>query len=307
MKLHIVNGSTTADGVRGAGIEGVVVEYADVLHDGPVLPDDDGEAFLDQRASFLAECGLASKPDARRHLHIWEERAAHFRDYDEVVLWYEHDLFDQLLLIRVLNWWWKHAPMDPPSLVSPAAYLGAMSAEELAVHFERRERVTEAQLTLAASAWEAFTATNPRGLVRTVQHENTRVLPHLDGALHRLLDEYPSVYNGLGRTEHQVLEILNLAPLTAFDLFAANARREERVFMGDTTFFIRLRRLLDGPHPLVARNTDAEPLQLTDEGRRVLEGEADNIAINGIDHWIGGVHLTRDSVWRWNGEDCVRA
>ena len=27
-----------------------------------------------------------------------------FADYDEVVLWFEHDLFDQLLLIRHLDW-----------------------------------------------------------------------------------------------------------------------------------------------------------------------------------------------------------
>ena len=30
---------------------------------------------------------------------------------------------------------------------------------------------------------------------------------------------------------------------------------------------------------------------LTDAGRGVLDGAADHVALNGIDRWIGGVHL----------------
>jgi hypothetical protein len=40
---------------------------------------------------------------------------------------------------------------------------------------------------------------------------------------------------------------------------------------------------------------------LTDAGRRVLDGAADHVALNGIDRWIGGVHLVgRDVAWRWD-------
>jgi hypothetical protein len=36
-------------------------------------------------------------------------------------------------------------------------------------------------------------------------------------------------------------------------------------------------------------------------GTRVLAGEADQIALNGIDRWIGGVHLHGHHVaWRWD-------
>ena len=44
-----------------------------------------------------------------------------------------------------------------------------------------------------------------------------------------------------------------------------------------------------------------DPLQLTDAGRAVLAGEADHVAICGVDRWIGGVHLQgRDVPWRWD-------
>jgi hypothetical protein len=40
---------------------------------------------------------------------------------------------------------------------------------------------------------------------------------------------------------------------------------------------------------------------LTDAGRRVLDGAADHVTLNGIDRWNGGVHLAaRDVPWRWD-------
>ena len=42
-------------------------------------------------------------------------------------------------------------------------------------------------------------------------------------------------------------------------------------------------------------------MRLTAAGRRVLQGDADHVALNGIHRWIGGVHLAGpDSPWRWD-------
>ena len=301
--LHIVNGTTTQQGIEESGIGGDISEFADVLHEGPVPYDDNMDEWLQVRSRFIAECGWVVYETALATSRKWQRALDSFRDYEEVILWYEHDVFDQLLLIRHLHWWWKHAPVDPPSLVSPEDYLGPMSGAQLHALFDARTRVTEAQLTLASSAWQAFTSEDPREVVRIVQRENTADLPHLQGALIRMLEEYPSASNGLARTERQILEILDQSPLIAYDVFTANARREERVFMGDSTFFLRLQRMLDAKNPLIERKTDDAPVHVTDAGRRVLEGTEDDVVLNGVDKWIGGVHLTRNNDWRWNGEE----
>ena len=42
-------------------------------------------------------------------------------------------------------------------------------------------------------------------------------------------------------------------------------------------------------------------MHLTDSGARVLAAQADQIALNGIDRWIGGVHPHGHHVpWRWD-------
>ena len=51
-------------------------------------------------------------------------------------------------------------------------------------------------------------------------------------------------------------------------------------------------------------------MRLTGTGARLLAGEADQVALNGIDRWIGGVHLQGHRVpWRWDDgtETIVRA
>jgi hypothetical protein len=46
---------------------------------------------------------------------------------------------------------------------------------------------------------------------------------------------------------------------------------------------------------------NASVLKLTDVGRRVLAGRADHVTLNGVDRWIGGVHLRGHRVrWRWS-------
>jgi hypothetical protein len=190
-------------------------------------------------------------------------------------------------------------------LVSPADYLGAMAPAQLLELFAARECVSDAQMELAHRAWRAVTAAHPSALCELIDAE-TSVLPHLRGAIIRLLEEYPSTFNGLGRTERQVLDILAQSPLNAFDLFAANARREERVFMGDTTFFARVAALMRSRRPLVEGDLNSGSLRLTGHGQAVQAGEADNVALNGIDKWIGGVRVTERNLWRWNGHACVR-
>jgi hypothetical protein len=46
-------------------------------------------------------------------------------------------------------------------------------------------------------------------------------------------------------------------------------------------------------------------MSLTDTGRRIMEGSADHVALNGIDRWMGGAHLTSAHHWRWDGNALV--
>jgi len=83
--------------------------------------------------------------------------------------------------------------------------------------------------------------------------------------------------------------------------------------VGDLWLFDRLRRMATAPQPAVVlegndttsmRGTD---VQLTEFGRAILRGRANFVHANGIDDWIGGVHLDSASnrVWVRDGEGAL--
>src|SRR5207302_9253508 len=124
---------------------------------------------------------------------------------------------------------------------------GQLNEDQLASLLGTRQRVTSQQLELGRNAWRAFTSPDPAELEQ-LAHDNTSVLPFLAGALRRFLEEYPATRNGLPRTERQILTVLAAGPKSPANLFLAMYPLEERVFMGDGTFWDRLKRLVAGPH-----------------------------------------------------------
>jgi hypothetical protein len=90
-------------------------------------------------------------------------------------------------------------------------------------------------------------------------------------------------------------------------VFARLGEREARPYLADLFFFRIVARLARARAPLLELDppggevTAATGLRPAAAGRRVLRGEADHVALNGIDRWIGGVHLHGEVArWRWD-------
>jgi hypothetical protein len=322
--LHITNGDSAAQTLREFLTDPVLVT-CDVLHDGPA-PAVDGDEWHAVRARFLTSAFEAESAATRAALAAFDRRVGEALDQGEVVLWFEHDLFDQLLLIRTLDLIANAQDVASGSsratvsLICIGAFrgverfigLGQLNAQQLASLHPTRTRVTREAFALASEAWRAFRSRDPRELydlwVRL--KADTASLPFLPDALHRLFEEYPSTANGLSRSAAAALRALDAGPLDAGALFHETQQQEARPFLGDLGFFGIIRSLAAARVPLVAVEPDvAAPdlrgyaVSLTDRGRDVLTGRADAVALNGIDEWRGGVHLEgRDrSPWRWDG------
>jgi hypothetical protein len=289
--LHVTNGDSVVNTLRQTTIGGAVVAWKDTLHEGPV-PEVPRHELLQVRAAFLAEAVPAND---RAVLGEFERRDTQLLDAlvrgDEVVLWFEHDLYDQLQLVDALGL--AHGADRAPELIVVDSYFGELSAHELQALWPTRTPATHGALCTAASVWAAFRSPDPTALVDWASRAGTD-LPFLPAALARLLEELPAPADGLSRTERSTLEVIAAGARTPLAAFAASQQLEEARFLGDTWFFRTLSGLRQG---LV----DGHELRLTPMGERVLRGEEDRVDVLGIDRWLGGTHLTRDNVWRWDG------
>ncbi|MBV8200901.1 MAG: DUF1835 domain-containing protein [Acidobacteria bacterium] len=312
--LHVLNGDAAAEGLRTAGIAGEVTLSADVLYEGPAVAASP-ERWRRERARFLAASGYEGYDECLARLTSWDRALEDFRRHDEVVLWFEHDLFDQLHVCRLLDWFAaRDTGLTDLSLIDvgpDGEYLGRMPPQQLAGLLDARRPVDAAQQRLACAAWEAYRAPEPVGL-ESLLRADTTALPHLAAALRRHCEEFPGIHDGLSRSERQALAAAAAAgPLPFCDLFAAAQRQEELRFMTDRSLLRRLRDLAAGARPLLRleppggawSSAAGNPMvAITATGSRVLAGKEDWIALRGgIDLWLGGVHLHgQRPAWRWD-------
>src|SRR5213075_1400002 len=95
-------GDSAADILRCI-VDGPVEVAADVLHEGP-CPADDGDAWYEARARFLMPYAGMTLEELKAGLAGADQVIADAcANHQPIELWFEHDLFDQLALIRTLD------------------------------------------------------------------------------------------------------------------------------------------------------------------------------------------------------------
>jgi hypothetical protein len=312
--LHVTNGDSVLAGFREGGIPGTYLAWRDVLHDGPVPQTASLEALSDVRAQVLSEFGgEGDYAGLRAELAERDRTLTAFREHDETVLWFEHDLYDQLQLLQILDCLSREdrdgarvslIQIDRHPGVSPFFGLGQLSGRQLADLLPSRQPVSPVQFANGREAWSAFCAPDPRGLAALAQ-SSIEEMPFLSAALTRCLEEYPSARDGLSRTERQLLEAGASGARHRRDYYVASSSRESCPW-GDLSVYARLDRLSFAPGPAVDRQGPDE-FALNERGRRILAGEKDWFREAGRDAWIGGVHLDAGArrQWRWDGRTIV--
>ena len=319
--LHVTNGESAGNTLRQTGLGGAVLPWQDVLHEGPV-PDVSRAELLRIRASFLSECGWGRAGTIRSSLERRDRQLRRaLRNGRRVVLWFEHDLYDQLQLLDALalaqGLGGSLESIVVGSFPGKPVFrgLGELSPDELETLWPVRHEVTAETLATAAAAWAAFRAPEPTGLAELAALDS-EPLPFLAAAVVRLLEELPYVSDGLSRTERQTLQVISGGTRTPFDVFLATQNLEEAPFLGDTWFFRSLSALGQGDARLL-ETQDGEPLpaapplsnareyawlelRVTEAGERVLEGRGDRVDLLGVGRWLGGTHVTPESTWRWD-------
>lgn len=312
--LHIANGSATTDLIAAAGIPGTLSIWADPLYEGPVPAGLTDAELVDVRGRYLG--GDDPDSDPVNDLRRWRAVIADHDSYEELILWFEHDLFDQLNLIQVLTWIVEHLSVPKRvSLVLVGSFpgrpefhgLGELTPGELASLLDTRQPISEAQYTLAQTSWSAFRASTPHAL-DDLRHNDTSALPYLSAAILRFLQEYPWTRDGLSRTERRLLELAQGRDVKLSVAFPRMHDGEKAYYVTDlsvaglaATLSSTSPPLLHLKRPDTSENALHGTVTATEVGSAVLAGTRDRVLTCGVDRWLGGVHLQSEgNLWRWD-------
>jgi len=310
--LHIRCGDDILDKLKEANLPGKYMGWADPLCQGPTPSGLTREQWRVTRAKFASDFYYVTLNYALGFLSQQDENLRDFSNHQEVILWFEPDLFDQIILIYLLNWFSQQSlGKTKIELISSEKYLGKMDTENLKNLFDTKHQVTTQEFDLAQETWMAFCSSNPLEIQNLI-NQDTSPLPFLKGALSRHLQQFPSKNNGLNLTEHFALGVISSGENQPLRIFEEVQRKEKNPWLGETMFWPYLRDLATGDEPLLSIQghgswpSRRKPyskinVQMTPKGRDIFSGKGDCIKENGIDRWLGGVHLFGDEAeWRWD-------
>lgn len=315
--VHIRCGSDIRDGLKAAGFTGDFVEFADPYCHGPVPA---GEDLPEVRAQFISKAyGL---PIAEVRARQRREGAALTEaiNRDRIVLWFEHDSYDQLILARTLALLDQHRNarngagrvelicIDRFPVITRFNGLGQLSPAALRMLWQQRRPVTPQMLKLGSSVWAALRQKSPEALYAIAQ-SGTPALPQMAPALLRHLQELPGLDDGLGLTERLTLKMLAEEAMTGGQLFRKlQLEIEPLPYLGDLMYWSFLSDLKNAGDPAIETEVTAQPqiwpdrkISLTPLGEKLAAGHADFQSHGARARWVGGVEVSsRAARWRWD-------
>ncbi|HEX6100245.1 MAG TPA: hypothetical protein VF432_28280 [Thermoanaerobaculia bacterium] len=299
--MHIHNGDVVAAFARRSGIPGEHVSYRESLVMGPVVPGDD---WIENRAHALAQRFHEDLLRVRTDLLEQEQLLDAAPSQGEIVLWFEHDLYCLIHLLHLLQ---RFADARVSVIWCPEP-LSNNDERGLDLLFESRAAATPSMIALARDAWSAYTSPDAASLNAWLVRD-TPDFPFLREGLTLHASRFPSTRSGLGAIEQQALELVAAGTSDWLSLFDQLNSRVPRFGFGDSQVFETLRGIATCAVPLLNISGDVPKaiVTITPAGENVLRGEVDNLAVNDPDFWLGGVHLTKENVWRWDGARLSRS
>ncbi|MGB0694465.1 MAG: DUF1835 domain-containing protein [Rhodospirillaceae bacterium] len=328
-RLHITNGDAVASPLQMLFAGETVLPWRDMLHEGPLPPGLNVRETAAVRAPYLQSV-LDNCPwlgsDVTSVARYDTERAGVLDSlaegtYDRVLLWFEHDLYDQLQLLQILDHVHRtklDIPIDLICIdhhpeVTPFYGLGQLSPAQLKALEPSGRRLFPDSFQTASRAWGDLRDPEPKAILPWLNPDLAPpALPFITAAIHRWCQEFPWVSDGLDRTERTLLQSIatmsQSEPVPFGKLFQDLQIREDAPFQGDLFALKACVTLSEGENPLLRRHESETPdrpwprFALTVAGRQVLAGEADRIALCGITRVRGGIAFTTDYAPRWDDD-----
>jgi hypothetical protein len=294
--IHLHNGDVVAAFAQRVGIPGEHVAFRESLVTGPVTP---GEEWIETRARALGDAYGEDLLRTRTALLEQEQALDATRAKgEEIVLWFEHDLYCLIHLIYLLQ---RLGDATRLSLVWCPTPITENDDRGLYLLFESRTAVTPSMLSLARDVWRAYTASDPRELNRFLERD-TPDFPFLREGLTLHASRFPSLTNGLGAIEQRALSLIATGATEFTALFGVMSADVPRFGFGDSEIVRHLRALSWCAVPLITLTGEPPKaiVTITPAGENVLRGQVDDTTINDPDRWLGGVHLTKENLWRYD-------
>lgn len=273
-QLHITNGDNFTQRLQSLKLKGDIITWREMLCEGKTETNVGSESFWKTRFDFLHKNYNVSKSwFVEKTLKEYRSLCNH-KQQDQIILWFEYDLFCQINMLAVISWLKTHRRHAEISLIcsgnedtTDKLYgLSELSDEQLMNRYEKRTALSQDDIEYADYVWQLYCSDNPIRLENLSDFENYQ-FDYLSDALVAHLKRFPTIKNGLNEQENRILELaITEKPKNKKDLLGSMLANQGRYGFGDTQY----ERILVTLKPLF---TSFDPVRLTKKGKDILDGK----------------------------------
>ena len=283
--------------LESTDLAGDVCVWRDVLSDGPVHMELGSEEFWKLRNSYMTAAFGIPQGEFLERARGEFDRIKQFTNYEEVVLWFEYDLFCQVNLMALMHWFGQQERGETKvSLIcvgEEEGYerlvgLGELPPETYPDLFARRRIMGSYDFTFCSDAYQAWCSPDPTDLDNFILLSSNE-FPYLSDALRSHQRRFPSAQSGLTEIESKIISLIESGINEERKIVGSLLRWQEFYGFGDLQYF----QVLDRLAPLF---DEPEKLSLKPEVAKALKEQKPLDLIN-RDYFLGGA---RASEWQWD-------
>jgi hypothetical protein len=214
--LHILNGDSTHGIFKQTSISGDVVVWREMLCEGKVVKDVGSDPFWKERYSYFEkEIGVGKLEyfdKTVKELIQLQDIAS----YDEIVLWFEYDLFCQINLLALCTYLLKSYRKDIRYfLVCTGKEKGKGQLQTLTDYlpeeyenlYRNKIRISRNLLLFAQNAWEVY-AENDINALKDFDFNQSKKFVYLQAAIDQHLLRFKDE-KGLNQIDHKILSLVS--------------------------------------------------------------------------------------------------
>ena len=210
--LHITNGNVLTNYLNELDIVGEKLTWQEMLCEGPTIIEINSEKFLETRKSFFSkfyDIDLDTN-EIKSELNKLND----YKEYSEIILWFEYDLFCHINMIAVINLILQKKIDLPISLVCSGRIKGSkilkglseLNAEQLIDHYKKRVKLNHKDLDLAKTLWGIYCGKDHNLLKPYIVTVSS--FEYLSNCLKAHLERFPDLIYGLNVLEKNIMEIV---------------------------------------------------------------------------------------------------
>lgn len=288
--LHITNGDAFTQRIQKLNVQGDVITWREMLCEGKTLTHVGSESFWKTRYEFLHKNYKVSKSwFIEKTLKEYRSLCNH-KQQDQIVLWFEYDLFCQVNMLAVISWLLANRKYAQISLVCSGSEdgtdkmyeLNELSDEQLLGLYKNKKVLSQDDIEYADYVWQLYCSNNPMRLENLTDFEDYQ-FDYLGDAVKSHLQRFPSINNGLNHMENNILRLaLEKKPASKNALLKNVMQNQGNLGFADTQYERAITRL----KPLF---TAFNPVRLTKKGKEILEGKTSYYScLQDNDVYLGG-------------------